>query len=291
MNSVIDCEALAVSKKEEITKKAALFFETFQLKPRLAIIIANENEASRIYVRNKEIAAKNCGMEAVVFSEFPSSCSEDDLIKKIEELNHDDNFHGIIIQLPLYPGIDKFKVLNAVSPSKDVDGFTYVNQGKLFCGDNLEDCLMPATAKACHFIAEKNESALVGKSVLIIGTSIIVGRPTAMRFMASGSTVCVANSKTLDLRRKCLDAEIIVTATGVPGLIKEDMVSPNALVIDVGITSVLDNDGKRKIIGDVDFDNCVKITNRITRVPKGVGLLTVAFLLDNLILAAFKARK
>jgi methylenetetrahydrofolate dehydrogenase (NADP+)/methenyltetrahydrofolate cyclohydrolase len=288
---MIDCSRLAAIKVEEVRSGAMNFEQKFNRRPKLAILLANDMESSRIYVGRKIKQGQRCGVDAVLFDCFGKESKTQDLIAKIHELNVDETFDGIIVQLPLYPHLDTPLIINSVSPTKDVDGFTYINQGALMSGRVDDRVMIPATAKAVEFIVGSVFDSVEGKDCLVVGTSIIVGRPVGMLMLSKRATVMLANSKTQNLKEKCLKSDIIVSATGVPGLIRGEMITSKSLVVDVGIVVGVDGDGNRKVFGDVDFAECSKITDKITPVPRGVGLLTVVFLLENVVKAAFSNTK
>ena len=235
---------------------------------------------SLIYVRNKEKSAKEVGINSEIIR-YPKNVGEKDILKKIEELNKNDEISGILVQLPLPSQISKEKIINAINPSKDVDGFNPINVGNLSSG---YDSIVPCTPLGCLLLIKKIEPNLAGKHAVIIGRSNLNGKPMAQLLLKENCTVTIVHSKTNDLQNECLKADILVAAVGVPNLIKKDWVKKNAIVIDVGINKV-----GEKIVGDVNFDALKDNVKAITPVPGGVGPMTIACLLKNT-LKCFKAR-
>jgi methylenetetrahydrofolate dehydrogenase (NADP+)/methenyltetrahydrofolate cyclohydrolase len=211
---------------------------------------------------------------------FASDISEEDLLKKIGELNDDENVHGLLVQLPLPKHIDPKKVLHKIDYKKDVDGFHVINVGKLSVGDL--SALVPCTPLgSIHLLKAALGNNLKGLKTLVIGTSNIVGRPLARLLMLEKCTVTIANSATRDLKAECLSADVILTATGQAALITGDMVKKGACIIDIGINRIIKEDGKTKLVGDVDFESVKEVAGFVTPVPGGVGPMTIAYLLKN----------
>ncbi|RZF47192.1 hypothetical protein LSTR_LSTR004901 [Laodelphax striatellus] len=261
--------------------------------PRLAAILVGDDPASKTYVRNKMRAAKAVGIETDVIH-IPNSISEKELMNHIDKLNRKENVHGILIQLPLPSHIQERKICNAVIPSKDVDGFHILNVGQ-FCLDM--NAVVPCTPLAVQELIKRTGIDTVGKNAVVCGRSKNVGLPIAMLLHADGkgdtnamdatTTICHRNTPPDQLATFTRLADIIVTATGIPGLIKADMVKKGACVIDVGITRVLDKEtGKQILVGDVDFEAVKEVAGHITPVPGGVGPMTVAMLMKNTLNAA-----
>ncbi|XP_022204288.2 bifunctional methylenetetrahydrofolate dehydrogenase/cyclohydrolase, mitochondrial [Nilaparvata lugens] len=261
--------------------------------PRLTAILVGDDPASKTYVKNKMRAAKTVGIETEV-TNVPNSISEKELMNHIEDLNSKEDVHGILIQLPLPSHIEERKVCNAVSPSKDVDGFHIFNVGQ-FCLDM--DAVVPCTPLAVQELIKRTGIDTVGKNAVVCGRSKNVGLPIAMLLHADGkgetnamdatTTICHRNTPPDQLATFTRLADIIVTATGIPNLIKADMVKKGACVIDVGITRVLDKEsGKHILVGDVDFEGVKEVAGYITPVPGGVGPMTVAMLMKNTLKAA-----
>ena len=241
--------------------------------PGLAVILAGDDPASHIYVANKLKRAKEIAMN--IFSHFlPASVTETQLISLIEQLNKDKSVHGILLQIPIPSQINQFKAINAIAPNKDVDGFTVQNVGLL---NTWQDCLEPSTPQgALRLIKSVLGDDLSGKKAVVLGRSLIVGRPMTSMLVRESCTVTLLHSKSINIASECTSADILVAAIGQPGFITKDLVKPGACIIDVGINRV---DGK--ILGDVDFESVSKIAGFITPVPGGVGPMTVACMLEN----------
>ncbi|MDC0530097.1 tetrahydrofolate dehydrogenase/cyclohydrolase catalytic domain-containing protein [Pelagibacteraceae bacterium] len=248
--------------------------------PGLTVILIGDFAPSQIYVKNKEKNAKEVGINSEVVR-YPKEVSEQEVLKKIKELNDNNAVSGILVQLPLPSQINKEKIINAINPLKDVDGFHPVNVGNLSSGYHAT---VPCTPLGCLFLIKKTESNLSGKHAVIIGRSNLNGKPMAQLLLKENCTVTIVHSKTKDLKIECLKADILVAAVGVPNLVKGDWVKKDAIVIDVGINKVGD-----RIVGDVDFDNVKDKVRAITPVPGGVGPMTIACLLKNT-LECFKGR-
>lgn len=282
-SKIIDGKEIAAKMKLEIAAQVEDIKKKFRITPCLAVILVGNDPASEVYVSNKEKAAHLVGMNSIQFK-MAADISEADLITKITELNNDKKVHGILVQLPLPQQIDSKKVLHAIDFKKDVDGFHITNVGKLSVGEvtGLEKAMVPCTPLGClHLLKTVKGSNLAGLKTLVIGTSNIVGRPLARLLMLESCTVTIANRSTKDLKAECLQADVIISAAGVPGLIKADMVKKDAVVIDVGINRVSTPDGKTRLVGDVDFESVKEVASAITPVPGGVGPMTIAYLLKN----------
>lgn len=239
----------------------------------LAVIIVGENPASQVYVRNKTRACENVGFYSETI-ELPASISEEELVEEVKKLNENDKINGILVQLPLPNHIDEMKIINTISPEKDVDGFHALNVGKMVLGDKTG--FLPCTPYGIMQLLEEYKIDVIGKDVVIVGRSNIVGKPMALMLIEKGATVKVCNSKTKDLSGKMQRADIIIAAAGVPKLVKAKDVKNGAVVIDVGINRV---DGK--LCGDVDYDEVIEKVSLITPVPGGVGPMTIASLIKN----------
>ncbi len=264
------------SKKilEEISNEQKEIIERKNVRPAgLAVIIVGENPASQVYVRNKTRVCEKVGFYSETIK-LEENISENDLIKKIEELNENDKIDGILVQLPLPKHIDELKVINSIKPEKDVDGFSNVNVGKMVIGD--ESGFLSCTPYGIMQLLEGYDIDVDGKDVVVVGRSNIVGKPMAMMLIQKGATVQVCNSRTKDLSKKLKKADIIVVAVGVPRMIKATDVKEGVVVIDVGINRV---DGK--LCGDVDYEDVAQKASYITPVPGGVGPMTIASLIKN----------
>ena len=247
--------------------------EQFETKPQLAVIQVGNNQASNVYVRNKERACERVGIESIAIH-LKETVEEDELIQIIQDLNVDTNITGILVQLPLPSHINVTKVLDVIDPIKDVDGFHYINVGKMNLGmQSMLPCTPYGVIKMLEYINED----VKGKHAVVVGASNIVGKPMAQLLLSKGATVTICNSKTQNLGFFTSHADILVVAVGKSKLITTDMVKENAVVIDVGINR--NEDGK--LCGDVDFDNIVDKVKAISPVPKGVGVMTVTMLLYN----------
>jgi len=283
MSQIINGKEIAAQMKLEIASHVNEIKKKFRITPTLAVILVGNDPASEVYVSSKEKAAHAVGMNSIQFK-MAADISEAELIAKIDELNADKKVHGILVQLPLPKHIDAKRVIHAIDYNKDVDGFHVINVGKLSIGevDGADKAMIPCTPLGCvHLLKSAKGKNLTGLKTLIIGSSNIVGRPLARLLMLEGCTITVANRNTRDLKAECLQADVIISAAGVPGLIKEDMVKKDVVVIDVGINRVATDDKKSKLVGDVDFENVKKLASAITPVPGGVGPMTIAYLLQN----------
>jgi methylenetetrahydrofolate dehydrogenase (NADP+)/methenyltetrahydrofolate cyclohydrolase len=250
-------------------------------RPGLAVVLVGENPASQVYVRNKGVATRKAGMVSTEHH-LDETASEAELLALVARLNADPEVDGILVQLPLPAHMHVAKVLAAIDPEKDVDGFHALNVGRLWAG---EAGLVPCTPRGCMKLIREVEPKLAGKTAVVIGRSGIVGRPMTQLLLAADCTVTVAHSRTLDLPAVCRQADILVSAVGVPHLVQAHFVKPGATVIDVGINRLDGEDGKAKLVGDVAFDAVVEIAGAITPVPGGVGPMTIACLLENTLIA------
>ena len=277
---IIDGKKQAEIIRNEIKKEISDLKKKSGKTPSLTVILIGDFAPSLIYVKNKEKSAREVGINSEIIR-YPKNVSEKDILEKIEELNKNDEISGILVQLPLPSQISKEKIINAINPSKDVDGFNPINVGNLSSG---YDSIVPCTPLGCLLLIKKIESNLAGKHAVIIGRSNLNGKPMAQLLLKENCTVTIVHSKTNDLQNECLKADILVAAVGVPNLIKKDWVKKSAIVIDVGINKV-----GEKIVGDVNFDALKDNVKAITPVPGGVGPMTIACLLKNT-LTCFKAR-
>ena len=277
---IIDGKKEAQLLRDEIKKE----IESIKLKnnevPGLTVILIGDFAPSQIYVKNKQKNAKEVGINSEVVR-YPKDVSEQEVLKKIIELNKNDTVSGILVQLPLPPQVNKEKIINAINPLKDVDGFHPINVGNLSSGYNA---IVPCTPLGCLLLIKKIEPNLSGKHAVIIGRSNLNGKPMAQLLLKENCTVTIVHSKTKDLKTECLKADILVAAVGVPNLVKSDWVKKDSIVIDVGINKVAD-----KIVGDVEYDTVKEKVRAITPVPGGVGPMTIACLLKNT-LECFKGR-
>ena len=274
---LLNGKELAQKLQQEMTQEVTELKEK-GLQPGLAVILVGEDPASQVYVRNKERAANNIGMYSVVYR-LPETTSEADLITKIEELNHDDKVHGILVQLPLPKHINEDLVLDTIDPAKDVDGFHPMNLGNLFAG---KPTMIPCTPAGIMELIKLSGLDLAGKNAVIIGRSNIVGKPMAHLLLQANATVTICHSKTKDLLKVAKQADVLVVAIGRANFVTADFVKEGAVVIDVGIN----RDENNKLTGDVKFDEVAPLTSYITPVPGGVGPMTITMLMRQTIDAA-----
>jgi|TARA_B100001057_G_C22783786_1_gene924707 methylenetetrahydrofolate dehydrogenase (NADP+)/methenyltetrahydrofolate cyclohydrolase len=277
---IIDGKKEAEIIRNEIKREISDLKKKSGKTPGLTVILIGDFAPSLIYVKNKEKSAKEVGINSEIIR-YPKNVSEKDILEKIKELNKNDDISGILVQLPLPSQISKEKIINAINPSKDVDGFNPINVGNLSSG---YDSIVPCTPLGCLLMIKKIEPNLSGKHAVIVGRSNLNGKPMAQLLLKENCTVTIAHSKTDDLQSECLKADILIAAVGVPNLVKKEWVKKNAIVIDVGINKV-----GEKIVGDVNFDELKDNVKAITPVPGGVGPMTIACLLKNT-LTCFKAR-
>ena len=277
---IIDGNKEAETVKNEIKKEISDIKLKTSKAPSLTVILIGDYAPSKIYVKNKEKSALEVGIKSEVIK-YPKDVSEKEILKKIDDLNKNEKISGILVQLPLPTHISKEKIINAIIPSKDVDGFNPINVGNLSSGFNS---IVPCTPLGCLLLIKKMETNLSGKHAVIIGRSNLNGKPMAQLLLKENCTVTIVHSKTKNLQNECLKADILVAAVGVPELVKKNWVKKDAVVIDVGINKVGD-----KIVGDVSFDELKDNVKAITPVPGGVGPMTIACLLKNT-LECFKAQ-
>ncbi|MBU3541739.1 MAG: bifunctional methylenetetrahydrofolate dehydrogenase/methenyltetrahydrofolate cyclohydrolase FolD [Burkholderiaceae bacterium] len=274
---LLDGNQLAKKIRLEIATRTALLIAKGK-KPGLAVLLVGEDPASQVYVRNKVKACEEVGMYSIL-ERHPAELSETALLKRIHELNLDPQINGILVQLPLPAHIDSHRVIEAIAPEKDVDGFHVANAGALMIGAPL---FKPCTPYGCMKMLESIDYPIKGARAVVVGASNIVGKPMAMLLLAAGATVTICNSKTKDLAAHTKEADILVVATGKPKMITGQMVKSGAVVIDVGINRLPDG----KLCGDVDFDEVKYKAGAITPVPGGVGPMTITMLLLNTLEAA-----
>jgi methylenetetrahydrofolate dehydrogenase (NADP+)/methenyltetrahydrofolate cyclohydrolase len=278
---LIDGKAYAEGLRARIAKAVKELGERHGLKPGLAVVLVGEDPASRVYVANKAKQTVEVGMNSWEHR-LDASTSEKDLLSLVDKLNKDQAVHGILVQLPLPKQIDSTKVLSAIDPAKDVDGFHVVNVGKLSTG---QDALVACTPVGSVMLAKATLGKLEGLEAVVIGRSNIVGKPVAQLLLAENCTVTIVHSKTRDLPRVVRRADLVIAAVGRPEMVKGDWIKPGACVIDVGINRI-ERDGKGKLVGDCDYASCAKVAGSITPVPGGVGPMTIACLLHNTVRAA-----
>ena len=269
---LIDGKKEAANLREELKKEVSQLKTKYNKTPGLTVILIGDLTPSQIYVRNKEKSAKEVGLKSEVIK-YPDSVEEITILNKIHELNKDNTVSGILVQLPLPKHINKKKVIEAIIPEKDVDGFHPVNVGNLSSG---YESSVPCTPLGCYMLIKKVEPNLSGKKAVVIGRSNLNGKPMTQLLLKENCTVTITHSKTKDLKGECLKGDIVVAAVGIPELVKSDWIKKGSIVIDVGI-----NKTEKGIVGDVAFDEVSKIARAITPVPGGVGPMTIACLLKN----------
>ena len=282
----IDGKAVAASVRAQVGKAVA----SLPSQPTLAVVLVGEDPASQVYVRSKIRMTEEVGMRSV-HHRVPDTISQADLEALITSLNEDEEVDGILLQLPLPDGLDSDAAIEKIHPDKDVDGLTETSAGRLVLG---KSGLTPCTPTGCVILAKSAlGDDLSGKHVVVVGRSILVGKPAALLFLAENCTVTIAHSRTADLPALCRTADILVPAVGRAQMVKGDWVKPGACVIDVGINRIdapEKGEGKTRLVGDADFDGCAEVAAHITPVPGGVGPMTIACLLRNTVLAACARR-
>lgn len=288
----IDGRAVADEVLGKVIQATGELMRSRNLRPGIAVVIVGEDPASQVYVRSKGKKAEECGFNSVT-RRLAASASEKELLDLVETLNNDDNIHGILVQLPLPDHMDGGKVIQSIDPGKDVDGFNFINVGKLGTGQ-LDDAFVPCTPAGSMLLIRKatGRTDFSGLNAVVIGRSNIVGKPMANLLLAANATVTVAHSRTSDLRSICRDADILVAAVGRPEMVRGDWIKPGACVIDVGMNRIPAperGEGKTRLVGDVAYAECGEIAGSITPVPGGVGPMTIAMLMANTLTAACRA--
>ena len=291
MAEIIDGKQVAAGVVAQVKQATERLGAEAGVKPGLAVVLVGEDPASQVYVNSKSRTAKECGFHSVQHT-LPAETSEADLLETVQSLNADPAVHGILVQLPLPAHIDSGRVIQAISPDKDVDGFHFVNVGKLGTGE-IATAFVPCTPAGSMLLIERVRGKdLSGLNAVIVGRSNIVGKPMANLLLAANATVTIAHSRTKDLPALCRTADILVAAVGRPEMIKGDWVKPGATVIDVGINRIPapeKGDGKSRLVGDVAFDEAEKQAGAITPVPGGVGPMTIAMLMAATVASACRA--
>jgi methylenetetrahydrofolate dehydrogenase (NADP+) / methenyltetrahydrofolate cyclohydrolase len=291
MARTIDGKAIAEEVVMTVKAGADKLKSEAGVTPGLAVVIVGEDPASQVYVASKSKKAKECGFHSVQHT-LQADTSEDDLLGLIAELNADPAIHGILVQLPLPGHIDSGKVIQTIAPEKDVDGFHFVNVGKLGTGE-MATAFVPCTPAGSMLLIERERgNDLSGLTAVVVGRSNIVGKPMANLLLAANCTVTIAHSRTKDLPALCRTADILVAAVGRPQMVKGDWVKPGATVIDVGINRVPAPDkgeGKSRLVGDVDYAGAAEQAGAITPVPGGVGPMTIAMLMANTLVSACRS--
>ena len=285
MTTIIDGKAIAADVRAKIAQAVSTMQSQHNVQPALAVVLVGDDPASHVYVRNKGIATEKAGMKSIEHR-LPVGAAEDDVVSLVRELNADDTVDGILVQLPLPEHISSSRVINEIDPDKDVDGLTEVNAGRLILG---KEGLVPCTPQGSVIMAKTVRPNLSGLHAVVVGRSILVGKPLSMLLLAENCTVTMAHSRTADLPAVCREADILCAAVGIPRLVKGDWVKKGAIIIDVGINRI-EEQGKTRLVGDVDFDAAKENASAITPVPGGVGPMTIACLLRNTVIAAARRR-
>ncbi|EEZ33968.1 methylenetetrahydrofolate dehydrogenase / methenyltetrahydrofolate cyclohydrolase [Brucella sp. NF 2653] len=291
MAQLIDGKKLAEDVVSTVKTETEKLVAATGVVPGIAVVIVGEDPASQVYVASKSRKAKECGFHSVQH-DLPETASEQELLNLIEGLNNDPAIHGILVQLPLPGHIDSGRVIQTIAPEKDVDGFHFINVGKLGTGE-VETAFVPCTPAGAMIMIERVHGRnLSGLNAVVIGRSNIVGKPMFNLLLAANATVTVAHSRTKDLPAIARNADILVAAVGRPQMVKGDWVKPGATVIDVGINRIPAperGEGKTRLVGDVDFAEAEKVAGAITPVPGGVGPMTIAMLMANTLTAACRS--
>jgi methylenetetrahydrofolate dehydrogenase (NADP+)/methenyltetrahydrofolate cyclohydrolase len=280
----IDGKAAAAALRGRVAQSVAEFERRAGRPPGLATVLVGEDPPSAVYVRNKGKATAEAGMASFAHN-LPDTISEAELLDLVGELNSDSRVDGILVQLPLPKQVDSARVIAAIDPAKDVDGFHPLNVGRLAAG---LDALVPCTPLGCLQMLKDELGSLAGLDAVVIGRSNIVGKPMALLLLGESATVTIAHSKSRDLPGIVRRADIVVAAVGRPEMVRGDWIKPGATVIDVGINRIETGDGKSRLVGDVAFDEAVEVAAAITPVPGGVGPMTIAMLLRNTLVAAHR---
>ncbi|TVR80097.1 MAG: bifunctional methylenetetrahydrofolate dehydrogenase/methenyltetrahydrofolate cyclohydrolase FolD [Rhodospirillales bacterium] len=285
---LLDGKALASALHARVHDAVQVVKSQHHLTPGLAVVLVGEHPASQVYVRTKSARCREAGMASFVHR-LPADVREQDLLTLIRGLNRNDDVHGILVQLPLPDHIAEHRVLDAIDPDKDVDGFHVLNAGRLLTG--VPGALTPCTPVGCLLLIQSAVTELAGLRAVVVGRSNIVGKPMALLLLQQDCTVTIAHSRTRDLADQCRQADILVAAVGRPQMIGGDWIKPGAIVVDVGINRIDGSDGKTRLVGDVDFAAARTVAGAITPVPGGVGPMTVASLLRNTLIAACRQRR
>lgn len=289
---IIDGKAHAERLRADVAAEVAELRARHGLQPGLAVVLVGEDPASQAYVKSKGEHSLAVGMHSVTHR-LPADTRQEELIRLVADLNADPLIHGVLVQLPLPKHLDEKAVIAAISPDKDVDGLHVVNAGRLVAG---LPALVPCTPLGCMILLRETLGDLTGRRAVVVGRSLLVGKPIAQLLLAADCTVTMAHSRTQDLPGVCREADILVAAVGRPRMIRGDWIKPGAVVIDVGINRVPFDDpakaaaGKTKLVGDVHYKEAAEVAGWITPVPGGVGLMTVAVLLQNTVTAAKRSR-
>ncbi|MCT8972327.1 bifunctional methylenetetrahydrofolate dehydrogenase/methenyltetrahydrofolate cyclohydrolase FolD [Microbaculum marinisediminis] len=279
---IIDGKATAAALRQDVAKAVETLKADHGVTPGLAVVLVGEDPASAVYVRNKGKQTVEAGMNSYEHR-LDAATSEEELLDLVRKLNADPAVNGILVQLPLPAQIDSAAVIATIDPAKDVDGFHVINAGRLATG---LPALVPCTPVGCVILARQVHADLTGMEAIVVGRSNIVGKPVAQLLLNENCTVTIAHSRTRDLAGVCRRADLLIAAVGRPEMIRGNWIKPGATVIDVGINRVPKDDGKTRLVGDVAYDEALKVAGAITPVPGGVGPMTIACLLRNTVEAA-----
>jgi methylenetetrahydrofolate dehydrogenase (NADP+)/methenyltetrahydrofolate cyclohydrolase len=288
---IIDGKTSAASVTDTVAEAAAVLQREAGLQPGLAVVIVGNNPASHSYVNAKSRMAKQCGFNSMQYS-LPEETTQAELEALVVKLNADPAVHGILVQLPLPKHLNSEPVIQSILPQKDVDGLTVVNAGKVASGDLGSGLVSCTPAGAMVLLRNLHGRDLSGLNAVVIGRSNLFGKPMSLLLLAANATVTIAHSRTRDLAGVCRQADILVAAVGMPFMVKADWVKPGATVVDVGINRIEapeKGEGKFRIVGDVAFDECAEVAGAITPVPGGVGPMTIAMLMANTVVAAYRS--
>ncbi len=278
---IIDGRSIAAELERKVAVEAAQLAAA-GIVPGLAVVLVGDDPASRVYVNSKRKACQRCGIHSEEIK-MPATASTAEIVAQVEQLNQSKDIHGILVQLPIPAGIDEQQVINSVHPSKDVDGFHPASLGRLFSDDPL---FVPCTPAGIMDLVKSTGIEIKGKECVVVGRSLIVGKPISMLLLREHGTVTIAHSRTANLTEVCRRADILVVAVGRPQLVTGSMIKPGAVVIDVGTNKVND-----RLVGDVNFEEAAAVASYITPVPGGVGPMTIAKLMENTVLAARLAKR
>jgi len=285
MATIIDGKAFAAKVRAQVAEHVTRLKADHDITPGLAVVLVGEDPASQVYVRSKGKMTVEVGMNSYEYK-YEAEASENELLEKIRHLNNDPTVHGILVQLPLPDHIDEDKVINAIDPAKDVDGFHISNVGLLGTG---QKSMVPCTPLGCLMMLRDHHGSLSGMNAVVIGRSNIVGKPMAQLLLGDSCTVTIAHSRTKDLPDVVRGADIVVAAVGRAEMVPGDWIKPGATVIDVGINRIEKPEGGTRLVGDAHFDSCAEVAGAITPVPGGVGPMTIACLLANTVTACCRA--
>ena len=283
--TIIDGKAFAANVRAQVAAHVTALKADHGITPGLAVVLVGEDPASQVYVRSKGKQTVEAGMKSVE-EKLPADTSQDDLLAVINRLNADDSIHGILVQLPLPDHLDSNLVINAIDPAKDVDGFHISNVGLLGTG---QKSMVPCTPLGCLMLLRDHHGSLSGKNAVVLGRSNIVGKPMAQLLLNDSCTVTIAHSRTQNIETIVRAADIVVAAVGRSEMVPGSWIKPGATIIDVGINRIELKDGTKKLVGDVDYKDCLPVAGAITPVPGGVGPMTIACLLANTLTACCRA--